>query len=301
MITNWSLGNKNFHKRSIGDHGFKKYTQKYGSEVTKLFKEEIKSPILDEYYRLYELEEKEYKSAVASSYLVSFLRTDLFGYENFLLHTDELRNFPMPRIDNSFNANMGLWAKSLFKPERFRDEIKELALDSDFNKKMKEAYTSFIHLSKNQLGEYISESLIISSKAPAKLSLVSTISLIEAILIRKPDANRYHIEDSIMKQFILKLGLLLEGRNQTLDLSATRLKLRELYTQRSNIAHGNFEEFEKVARKSKLDFEFIDSNPSQMDIEEYTYELAHYAEDVLRIVLQEYIDNFHKVQFMKGN
>jgi hypothetical protein len=71
-------------------------------------------------------------------------------------------------------------------------------------------------------------------------------SIIELILIMKPDVNKHNLEDSIRKQFALKCALVEHNNDSSNNLSKDHSFWKDVYDQRSNIAHGNLKQFKKI-------------------------------------------------------
>ena len=275
------------------DFGFYAYQSKHINEIAKLLKTERDLPIVEKYFELYERHNEQLDRILTYSFLISLLNEENFGSENFILHTSSYNNlFRDMRIDSALNVNLGWWARNLVSEEsRFDSEIYRLNRDPRFSEIILKAFSVFKKIDNDDLLKYAAESIKTSFEANTKFRVLTMVGLIEAFIIKKPDPNRYHIEDSIKKQFVLKLGLILMHKDATLDLSSTREKLRELYDQRSNIAHGNFLDFKKTALKSTLG----------EDTDDYEYKLASFAEICLRKVIWIYIEYNDKMNFIKNN
>lgn len=86
----------------------------------------------------------------------------------------------------------------------------------------------------------------------SRTRLVNLVALLELLLTRKPDSSRFNVEDSLTKQFVLKLGVLLYCESPTLDLNWTRRALMDLYALRSAIAHGDFGRLDGLLTKSSF-------------------------------------------------
>lgn len=91
----------------------------------------------------------------------------------------------------------------------------------------------------------------------------------------KPSDNS---EDSLTKQFILKANIILHNENPNIDLKNTKTRLKQIYAERSSIAHGNFE---KQDIEVKSDIEFMHG--------------------VLLSITRAYIDNLGYINFLKEN
>lgn len=74
-----------------------------------------------------------------------------------------------------------------------------------------------------------------------KLRLLALVSSLELMVTRAPDAHRFNVEDSISRQFVLKLGVIAALESQSpVDFGMLRKQLRGIYSRRSEIAHGVF-------------------------------------------------------------
>ena len=110
-------------------------------------------------------------------------------------------------------------------------------------------------------------------------ALIFIISAIELLLTHKPTDNS---EDSLKKQFVLKLSIVLHRADPSIDLHRTREKLRKIYDIRSDIAHGNFKSVQEK------DYDKISN-----DIEE--------MQSFLKILVLEYIKDYKYINFLKDN
>ena len=125
-----------------------------------------------------------------------------------------------------------------------------------------------------------------------KQKLVSLVGVIELLLTHNPDFNRFNVEDSISKQFKLKTSILLYKNDETIDLNETKKLLTIIYSQRSNIAHGNFQAIKKyISSLGKYD----DGDEKGFDI------LVSEVYRILRVVLKEYIKAPKYIHFLKDN
>jgi len=114
-------------------------------------------------------------------------------------------------------------------------------------------------------------------------------SIIELLLTHNPDFNRFNIEDSISKQFQLKSAILIYMNDKSRNLNSVKNRLKVIYQQRSNIAHGNFGEIDKyISRFSKKEGE-----------EEYFSDLVTDLYTYIRAILEEYLKDKTFVEFLK--
>ena len=124
-----------------------------------------------------------------------------------------------------------------------------------------------------------------------KARIVLLTSILELLVTHSPDFNRFNVEDSISKQFQLKVSLLVYLNNKNNDLNTVKTRLKTIYQQRSNIAHGNFSAVEKYVQ-----------NLSQKEgKEEYFDDLVTDLYLYVRAILEEYLKDFKFVEFTKEN
>ncbi|MEO9484014.1 MAG: hypothetical protein ABJG47_11230 [Ekhidna sp.] len=273
------------------DFGFYKYHLQHSSEISS---ENSESPVTKEYISLQELKNQSIEKAISESYFVSLLKDDGFqDYESFILG-GKGRSLAAPRMDFDLNMHLYWWVRHLNNPvddhyhkNHIHDQLGELKKYYKFSEKIRSDKTL----------RFISRSLKSIDNSNSRLNIIALVSMLEVLVIKTPDANRYHIEDSIRKQFILKIGILMSEYDKRIRLEELKSKVKILYDQRSNIAHGNFESFENVAKKSKT----ANKNRIEVDIEEYTFELERFARYLLKGVLWVYLSNNEKIHFIKNN
>jgi Apea-like HEPN len=122
-----------------------------------------------------------------------------------------------------------------------------------------------------------------------KVSLVMLTSIIELLLTHNPDANRFNVEDSISKQYQLKASILIYLNDKKQDIYQIKKRLKAIYEQRSNVAHGNFGAIHKyVSKLSKKEGE-----------EEYFEDLKVDLYRYIRAILEEYFKDRAFVDFLK--
>lgn len=126
-----------------------------------------------------------------------------------------------------------------------------------------------------------------------RYKLVTLVSIIELLLTHSPDFRRFNIEDSISKQFKLKASILIYQNDKTKDLAWIKKRLRDIYNQRSNIAHGNFKNLKKYLENEAKNSDF--ENPLVFD--EMVFDLYTF----IRAILEEYIKDKIFVEFLKEN
>jgi len=136
---------------------------------------------------------------------------------------------------------------------------------------------------------YIGDILRLSKPHTNKFSsLIRIVGILEMLLTHNPDTGRFNVEDSISKQFVLKTSILVHEENQNINLNDTKNKLKTIYNQRSNIAHGNFEEIDKFENKIKKEGKYFD-------------DLITNAYYFSKIAIIKYIRDPQYVNFLKNN
>lgn len=129
-------------------------------------------------------------------------------------------------------------------------------------------------------------------------TLVTLTGIMELLLTHNPNHNRFNVEDSISKQFKLKASILIYLNDKSRNIDDVKKRLGEIYTQRSNIAHGNFKTL-----KEYIDKELKSLLKTDPDAED-SYVLAYLNRDLriyLRAILEEIIKDQSLVNFMKEN
>jgi hypothetical protein len=132
---------------------------------------------------------------------------------------------------------------------------------------------------------------IVCEVADYKVKLLMLTSIIELLLTHSPDANRFNVEDSINRQFQLKTAVLVYLNGRSRDLEQLKKRLKAIYQQRSNIAHGNFGAIWGRINKS------CPKGGDEENIEHLIINLYAYV----RAVLEEYLKDMKFVEFLKGS
>ncbi len=92
-----------------------------------------------------------------------------------------------------------------------------------------------------------------SVKSEIRVSIPLLVSIIELLLTRNPDGNRFNVEDSINKQFALKASLVINKMRPRLKMKELSMKFKLIYDIRSKIAHGDFQGLNKSLKNTKKD------------------------------------------------
>lgn len=231
------------------------------------------------------------------SYLLSLLTyindEEYFGESFIIAGYDEIHDgFPHRHIPRYFLHLISL--KVNF------DQIESLSKDQSYFPatverilKISKQLDSLLKTREKEKIEYISSLLRTASSDidDEKHKLVVLVSIIELLLTHNPNFNRFNIEDSISKQFQLKASILIYANNKDVDIKSIQKRLKIIYAQRSNIAHGNFSELNKYLKNlSKKDGE-----------EEYFSDLIYDLYQYIKAIINEYIKDPNYINFLKEN
>ncbi len=139
---------------------------------------------------------------------------------------------------------------------------------------------------------YVGELLRIANDVfDEKVRLLMLTSIIELLLTHNPDTGRFNVEDSINRQFQLKAALLVYQNNRELDLEQLKRRLKTIYQQRSNVAHGNFGAVQDYIRKLKK------TGGEEEHFEDLIIDLYSFV----RAIIEEYLKDVRLVEFLKGS
>lgn len=249
---------------------------------------------------------KKSKRLVDYSHLLTMLcrsREDEFSNTfSFLLHDnrEELRE---PKIDNELNMFLFLWSLMAYPYKDKETDNNWLDFPKVRNKlinKAKELENVFDDRSQDKI-LYLGSLLTAfgNETKDERFRLIILVSILEMMLTRNPDTSKFNIEDSISKQFKLKLGILIYLNDKTQNLSEVKKRLGEIYSQRSNIAHGNLKAFENSLKKigSHIKEETYMFTSEEIAFERMLNDLYYYV----KAVLEEYIKDRDLVEFIKDN
>lgn len=123
-----------------------------------------------------------------------------------------------------------------------------------------------------------------------KARIVMLTSIIELLLTHNPPSERFNVDDSINKQFQLKASILVYLNDKRRDINSIKKRLKTIYQQRSNIAHGNFGELDK----------YIQSLSKKEDDKEYLSDLVTDLYLYVRAILEEFLKDRKFVEFLKA-
>ncbi|PTX63055.1 hypothetical protein C8N46_102456 [Kordia periserrulae] len=244
------------------------------------------------------------------SYLISLLlyteKSDYYG-KSFFLHDSDISSQEL-KIDRHLNLvvlNFGFisYSETINHKE---DVWKSFSHIKENLIKIANNLDSVIDDSNEDKILFISNLLKVTSEEikDSRFKLVTLISIIELLLTHSPNYQRFNVEDSISKQFKLKTSILVYKNNNKLDLNWLKNRLRDIYSQRSNIAHGNFKELDKYLEKEikKLDPKENTLNLSNEVLKDTI--LENLISDVylfIRAIIEEYIKDRKLVEYLKEN
>jgi hypothetical protein len=139
---------------------------------------------------------------------------------------------------------------------------------------------------------YVGSLLRVAAEANnEKVRLLLLTSILELLLTHSPDHSRFKVDESISKQFRQKVGLLVYLNKKTRNLDKVNERLKVIYNQRSNVAHGNFVALNKyLASLSKVEGQ-----------EEYFDDLITDLYSYVRAVLEEYLKDKQFVEYLRAN
>ncbi|MCW8890830.1 MAG: HEPN domain-containing protein [Sedimenticola sp.] len=215
------------------------------------------------------------------------------GISFFLAKHDEITSgFPSKRIANLF-INFGLMYFPFRRPSDdpdspadFSEIVNDLVhfaelLDNQLISEEKEKIEYVANLLKTA-GSYVDDE---------KLKLVVLVSIVELLLTHNPNFNRFNVEDSISKQFQLKASIVIFNESPTTGISEIKKRLKTIYQQRSNIAHGNFNELSK----------YINNICKIEGKEEYFEDLIIDMYWYVLLILKKYLNDPEYINFLREN
>lgn len=130
--------------------------------------------------------------------------------------------------------------------------------------------------------------LLVAARATrdARLRILTLTSILELLVARNPDSGRFNVEDSITKQFILKVGVLaLLSPHSFLDNKVLRTQLKGIYARRSEIAHGSLSR-----PKPRIE------DGEEIDPDEDTVSLLYF---LVRIVVEHFVASPQLVAYLQ--
>jgi len=240
---------------------------------------------------------KNSKTLVNYSYLISLLihmeGEEYFG-KTFLLHYSE-NTIRQLKVDKWLNQQLVFFGFFVSSTVEKQDPLDWLFYPNINTKiyKIAEALDTVLDEVSGEKLLYAANLLKVAGKdvEDEKVMLMVLVGIIELLLTHSPDFSRFNVEDSISKQFKLKTSILVYLNNRNRNLEQIKSRLGVIYSQRSNIAHGNFKQLDK----------YIKGLSKREGEEEYFEDLIHDVYEYLRAILHEYIKDRDFVEFLKAN
>lgn len=129
-----------------------------------------------------------------------------------------------------------------------------------------------------------------------KARLILLVSAIELMLTHNPNFNRFNVEDSIGKQFVLKMAVVMHQYDPAQDIKKLQETIRHTYNIRSKIAHGDYAGLRKAIckRLSRSDY--------SLHMEEYHISTLNETMYMyIGIIMNQYFDYPDFLKFLKDN
>lgn len=252
------------------------------------------------YFFYQEDDDPYYENAVNYSYLISLIllsgEVEENGHTFLLPNMEFLIDYPEPNIRiNSSVLHFCVINHSPLKESLIKDNFKDFSYILPILTNEANNIETVLNKESSRKLLYIGGLLkvIHNNSSDTRQVFGTLVSILELLLTHSPDYNRFNIEDSINKQFRLKISIILYLRDKNTDLEFIKQDLKEIYNQRSNISHGNFIQFQKFLAKSKL-----------ANNEEYPLHFYHLLDRLYFYVsecLAHYVKDPIFVDFLKDN
>ena len=134
-----------------------------------------------------------------------------------------------------------------------------------------------------------------------RLIILSLVSIIEMLITHCPDYNRFNIEDSINKQFQLKVALVLYFNDNSICLDSIKEKLKIIYSLRSKIAHGDFVKKDKTMRKIYNLYKYKIKDDFSTDYDLYYSYIISDLYNIIKVILQTFLSDSSLINFIKNS
>jgi len=125
-----------------------------------------------------------------------------------------------------------------------------------------------------------------------RVKILLLTGLVELLLARNPDTNKFNVEDSITKQFVLKSSIVINDEYDSWSITEIGKTLKQIYNIRSKIAHGDFEKLGQIISKMCTDLNADDEYIAYASIVNNLYAY-------IRAILKRYIHDKEYIDFIK--
>jgi hypothetical protein len=174
---------------------------------------------------------------------------------NFLLHCGHyqvaesfLIDKPIPIIFR-FNEKIPLYIRQLVSLSQYNRVPEFIRVKREF-KEIIPKLENVLNSENKELILYISEQFkYLKESRDLKATIVVLVGVLELLLTHNPAFNRFNIEDSISKQFLLKMSVVLNKFEGSGELKESKEIIKLIYKIRSLIAHGNFTKLNEILNK----------------------------------------------------
>lgn len=206
---------------------------------------------------------KLYKFCFNRMMLLTFL--SLKNNAAFFLQKGYAHSTPLENIFEMYTSNISTMAFN-FAYTNFVTEIKYTSMITELSKFLT-AINDSAEMINNKLSsksfmerlDYISEILsTYYSETDYRMKILLLTSIIEMVLTHNPDNSRFNVEDSITKQFVKNCLVLLSLDNPELNVETEHILLKSIYSLRSSIVHGDFDNIPKIQKNMS---KYMKENP----------------------------------------
>lgn len=222
---------------------------------------------------------------------------DEYNGESFLLHK-HYWDIDSPKIDSHLNMAVAFFGLYAGMPNSSDELGWRISLPPVIDKMRTQSELIELVLCSSQDNRakllYVSKLLKISSCDidDENYKLVTYVGVLELLLTHNPNFMRFNVEDSISKQFQMKVATLVYlACKRSIPIAKLKKRLKTIYEQRSNIAHGNFKALDK----------YTQNLPKKEGEEEYFGDLATDTIFYIKCVLSEYLEDTDFVEFLKDS
>lgn len=318
-----------FYKNNITDHIVQQFHSQNGNtkniynKLAKMWIIVRSEEVIDEEdanggYAIYRDVEDETKLRIINNYQKSIIEcnkdkiADYFAFVSLLLGSGYLSNCLLS--DNPYHPELTMknifiiaLVMSMVKPTKGNKDIASipygifkfiepeiLSLSNKIGNRYKDKRFLFICKKVHRMFDLYNDN--------QEMAFVELISVIELLITHNPDSMRYNVEESINKQFVGKLALILYENDKSIDLSHLKKELSFAYSIRSAIAHGDFNNLEAQLNKLFAFYNFK-RNEKGIDYKDNGDALAKILDNAfswLKTVIKFYLNDENRLDLIKA-